>query len=564
MSSSPTHDGGNGTTSAPTTRHNAPRRPVAEIGDTLDDSAADINVKWAHLPRKDQLFIITLARLGEPLAQTSLQAYMFYQLKWFDPSLSDATISSQAGVLHAGFMGSQFATALLWGRIADSRWAGRKTVLLIGLIGAAISSLGFGFATHFYQALIFRIVGGVTNGNVGVMRTMISEIIREKRFQPRAFLLLPMTFHIGVIVGPILGGVLSDPAQSYPRFFGHVALFQSFPYALPNIASAVFLVVAAAAVWFALEETSEASRHAPPDMGIRLGHWLVAKLRGWHPIHKPQHLSYGTMQTSPDMERLSVLASPKPGRRYIQRLPFSHIFTRNVSLTLFAQFLLNFHLGTFNSLWFVFLSTPVWYSSIDPSHAPQLPFQFTGGLGLHPTSVGLAMAILGAIRIPMQLFLYPDLAGRLGTLRAWRLSLLCFPLTYFLIPYLAVVPSASPPPEPKTGLTVWLAICVILFIQATGRTFSQPSQIILINNCSPHPSVLGTVHGLGQSATSGANTIGPMIGGFVYGIGLGAGVVGLVWWALSSIAICTCLASLLVGEGDGHEIWLPGDGEDDE
>jgi hypothetical protein len=30
---------------------------------------------------------------------------------------------------------------------------------------------------------------------------MISEIIRDKKYQSRAFLLLPMTFNIGVIIG---------------------------------------------------------------------------------------------------------------------------------------------------------------------------------------------------------------------------------------------------------------------------------------------------------------------------------------------------------------------------
>jgi hypothetical protein len=34
---------------------------------------------------------------------------------------------------------------------------------------------------------------------------MISEIIKEKKYQSRAFLILPMTFNIGVIIGPILG-----------------------------------------------------------------------------------------------------------------------------------------------------------------------------------------------------------------------------------------------------------------------------------------------------------------------------------------------------------------------
>lgn len=102
---------------------------------------------------------------------------MFYQLKWFDPSLPDSTISGQAGVLHASFTAAQFLTALLWGRVSDSKYAGRKTVLLIGLCGTSLSCLGFGFATSFWQALLFRTIGGATNGNIGVMRTMLVSLL---------------------------------------------------------------------------------------------------------------------------------------------------------------------------------------------------------------------------------------------------------------------------------------------------------------------------------------------------------------------------------------------------
>lgn len=145
---------------------------------------------------------------------------MFYQLKSFDPSLPDSTISSQAGLLQGSFTAAQFVTAILWGRLADSERMGRKRVLLIGLIGTCLSCVGFGFSRSFYQAAIFRTLGGALNGNVGVMRTMISEIVKEKRFQSRAILLLPMCFNIGVIIGPISGGLLSDPVGSYPGVFG--------------------------------------------------------------------------------------------------------------------------------------------------------------------------------------------------------------------------------------------------------------------------------------------------------------------------------------------------------
>jgi hypothetical protein len=179
-------------------------------------SAKDEPVSWRSLPRKDQLFIMTLARLSEPLTQSSLGSYLFYQLQSFDPSLPDSTIAYQAGIIQAAFPFAQFLTAMLWGQFADSKHGGRKRVICIGLIGTMCSIVGFGFSHNFAVAVFFRFVGGMLNGNIGVMRTMISEIIKEKKYQSRAFLLMPMTFNIGVIVGPILG-------TSIMSFFGYIA-----------------------------------------------------------------------------------------------------------------------------------------------------------------------------------------------------------------------------------------------------------------------------------------------------------------------------------------------------
>lgn len=178
-----------------------------------------------------------------------------------------------------------------------------------------------------------------------------------------------------------------------------------------------------------------------------------------------------------------------------------------------------------------------------------------------PRDVGMAMAILGVIGIAMQLFIYPTVNAKFGTVKSWRIFLYCFPLAYALVPFLAVVPSKTSPPAEKDGILVWLAICAVLFIQVTGRTFALPATTILVNNASPHPSVLGTMHGIGQSFSSAARTIGPSLGGALYGLGLRKGVVGAVFWGSSAVALAGCAASYWVKEGDGHEILLEGDEE---
>ena len=63
-----------------------------------------------------------------------------------------------------------------------------------------------------------------------------------------------MTFNIGVIIGPILGGLMADPAGSYPSVFGNITWLKKYPYAPPNILSAVILFCAMLGVFFGLEE----------------------------------------------------------------------------------------------------------------------------------------------------------------------------------------------------------------------------------------------------------------------------------------------------------------------
>jgi hypothetical protein len=221
----------------------------------------------------------------------------------------------------------------------------------------------------------------------------------------------------------------------------------------------------------------------------------------------------------------------------------------------------------FNNLWALILSTPrdSGQKADGSATVHRLPFTFTGGLGMSSKDVGFATAIIGVLGMVLQLFLYPVIHARLGTLRSFRWFLLLFPVAYALAPYLVVLPSASAPPDAASGGFVWTGIVIVLLFQVMARTFALPATIILINNCSPHPSVLGTIHGLGMSVSSTARTLGPVVSGIWYGWGLESGVVGTAWWLVAAVAVGGCITATWVYEGSGHEIFMPEDeGYDEE
>jgi hypothetical protein len=156
---------------------------------------------WTNIPNKGQLALLAASRFVDFFQMAALQTYMVHQLKSFDRTQPDSVISHQAGVLQGSFTAAQIVTSILWGRAADQPGVGRKLVLNIGMIGTAIGCIGVGFSTSYRQAVAWRVLSGAINGTVGAARTMVAERT-DKRWHPRAFLLLPAAFNVANVLGP--------------------------------------------------------------------------------------------------------------------------------------------------------------------------------------------------------------------------------------------------------------------------------------------------------------------------------------------------------------------------
>lgn len=139
------------------------------------------NSSWSDLPRKDQLFLLFLCRLFDFTQVAIFQTICYYQLKSFDSSVPETTISWQTGLAIGAFTAAQICTSVLWGICADKEWCGRKPVLMIGLFGTAISCVGSAFSRSFYQMMLFRVIAGLLNGTVGVVLVPFADQVYKRQ-----------------------------------------------------------------------------------------------------------------------------------------------------------------------------------------------------------------------------------------------------------------------------------------------------------------------------------------------------------------------------------------------
>ncbi|KAM4060173.1 major facilitator superfamily protein [Hirsutella rhossiliensis] len=536
--------------SSPASEHTSSSRRHHPATNTDDAATAS----WASMPKKRQLALLAFARLCETAVNSSMQSYIFFQLRSF--KLSDgsvpghAALAFQVSVLNAVVAGPQLFTSILWGRLADSPHIGRKCVVLVSLFGTGVGSLGMGFANSFMAVAFWRFLVGLVNGNRGVMRTMVKEIGGDE-FESRAVLLLPMALNVGTVVGPLLGGFLADPAASHPRPLQTEGFLRGsnaaqwllkWPFALPNVFNGTCMIACAALLTFGLEETLKGARVRP---GYILGKWAKNLFR--------QRSQPCYTALTEDAGLASRASRGKPG-------PCIRVWTPRLATTLLARGLMMMHIGAYPSLLLAFISTPRYDASssfatgdqtdamakaslpVPPNYHPSAPFVFTGGLSFKPSGIALALSIRGIGGLVLQLLLFPALKNALGTIRLYRYSLLLFPLSYLLTPYLAVISSSTSPPLPAAGVLLWIAMALVLTIQTVARSFALPAAAMLLNAASPDPSALGTVNGIGQSVSAAAKAVGPLLAGWLYGVGLSYGLVGAAWWALAAVAVSAAVA----------------------
>lgn len=155
------------------------------------------------------------------------------------------------GIVIATYSLAQFISTPILGAISDR--LGRRPVLMFGLAANSLFFIVFGLSGSLAMAVIARFLAGAGNGNIAVAKAYIGDISEDNEVAGRMGM-LGAAFGLGFMIGPFIGGVLSDPATGFGGPFDN-QFWADYPYLLPCLFSSVMSAIALMLAFFKLPES---------------------------------------------------------------------------------------------------------------------------------------------------------------------------------------------------------------------------------------------------------------------------------------------------------------------
>ncbi|PCH38263.1 MFS general substrate transporter [Wolfiporia cocos MD-104 SS10] len=438
---------------------------------------------------KMQLLTLCSVRLVDPIAFTQIFPYVNEMMERLHLTNDPSKIGFYSGLVESSFAISQLFTIYHWARISDR--IGRKPVVLAGIFGIGLSTILLGLAHSLGVVLLARSIAGFFSGNIAVIHSVLGELT-DSTNQAVAFPIYGLFWPLGAIIGPLLGGTFSNPAERFPNVFDY-AFLKAYPYFLPCFVAGCVSLCGAALVYFCLEETLPSKRHRGDYVPMR-------QVGGEHRPADPEK------PQEPASIR-SLLAIP---------------LVKALCLSGFALAFLN----TGFDVTFVLFS----YSAIE-----------RGGLNFEASQIGYALAISGVVSVLLQLFCMPYLLRRFDHARTYNTCMAIWPFCYALMPGLNLIARGGLDPEtgaptPAARAFIWMGIAGLLMLARTA-CLAYSVSMILVKESAPDPSSLGATNGLCQFFMCFARSFSPAFASslFAFANGFDAVIMRYSWVLVMAI-----------------------------
>uniref|UniRef100_A0ACD5YHK7 Uncharacterized protein n=1 Tax=Avena sativa TaxID=4498 RepID=A0ACD5YHK7_AVESA len=364
-----------------------------------------------RIPSKE-LFFVGATSLAAALPITCLFPFMYFMVRDFNITKSDEDIGAYAGFLAASYMIGRAITSIFWG-IASDR-LGRKPIIVFAMLSVIILQTFFGLSTKYWMAVASRLLLGSLNGLLGPIKAYAIEVCPAEH-QALGISIVSTMWGFGLVIGPGLGGYLSQPAEKYPQIFSKGSVFGRFPYLLPCLVVSFFAaIVLISCIW--LPETIH--RHKVTENHSRIVKALPSQKSHW------------------DMPRKKSL---------LQNLPWIS--------TMASSCLFGLHETAYSEI------LSIWAVS-DRKY---------GGLSFSSGDIGQVLSMAGASLLVYQLFLYNRVNKALGPLISSRIAsslsiivLATFPfMTYLSGAKLSFVLYSAAMMKSVLGITISTGTCLL-------------------------------------------------------------------------------------------------------
>ncbi|KAG9058254.1 hypothetical protein FS842_011134 [Serendipita sp. 407] len=451
------------------------------------------------LPLK-QLFVLGLVRLAEPINFTLIFPFVNQMMVDLKVTEESSEIGFYSGLVDSCFAVAQCCTILQWGRLSDR--VGRRPVIFIGLLGSIISVFFFGHSKNLAWALTSRSIAGALSGNVAVVQSILSEIT-DSTNEAKAMPLNSLTWNLGCIIGPIIGGNLLYPAKRWPNTPLDNAWFREFPYALPCAVGASIGLAALTLAYTSLQETRWKKHTLKSN--------VVTVIASREASHNPNPSQVESLRSTPKKTTVRDILAYPPLRD-----------------TIMAGFLQSILATGYDVVFALVCFSPI----------------SLGGFSRSPAEIGYAFAFGGLLSLLILPFGLPSLQRRYGTVSLYYGLSMFWPFIYLMFPLLNMIVRHFVIDEENCTLSIegtyvlWTGIAVlILMTRITSMSFSL--NIMLVKAAAPDKEMLGSTFGVSQTIACIARAIGPILASSLFAASVDRQILGgnAVWLVMASIGL---------------------------
>lgn len=443
-----------------------------------------------------QLASLCVVRMVDPISFTQIFPYVNEMMDYLHVTDDPSKIGFYSGLVESSFAISQFLSIYGWAKFSDKH--GRRPAVLVGIAGTAITTMLLGFCRSLFPLLLIRFLSGFFSGNLAVMHAILGEIT-DVTNQAIAFPIYSLCWPIGSIVGPLIGGTFSRPADRLPQWFDY-PLFRNFPYLLPCLMAGSIAAVGSIAGYFLLKETLPSKRHN-------------------------RHYSDGSEKP---VHSASI--------QYLWSIPV-------VRALCISGCFLAFINCAFDVIFVLFCYTPI----------------EKGGLSFSAAEIGYSLATSGLVTGALQIFFMPYLLRRFDHAAMYNVCMAIWPFCYILLPGLNWIARSgvdsmavtSAVVDPRTKVLLWIGIGGVQTLTRSA-CLAYSLSMILVKESAPDPSSLGATNGLAQFAMSFARAWSPAFASSLFAMSVGSSslITRYLWVIImASISMFGTTFSRKIAEG---------------